>query len=418
MGNNFSLPSHMAANHLARLAIAAAPPSRGVRIVLALTALLAVAGPVFVVFMTEIPDVQPVQRGAPRTASSAIAPKAEPLAFQNVAPEDARAINAAVPFSKSPNPAARPYFATGEPASIARADDCLAAAMLYEAGDDANGERAVAQVILNRLRHPAFPKTVCGVVFEGAERRTGCQFTFTCDGALARHHWSNSAWERARRLAIAALTGQVFAPVGYATHYHTDWVVPYWSESLDKITAVGAHLFFRWAGWWGTPPAFMRAVDSHEPTIAALAPFSPAHQPGGSLSDAALTPAPPPPARPSALDADVFMVALDPALPPASYPAFAQASCGVRDYCKFLGWPRGVQIPASLPLDTRQIAALRFSYLRDHARGLDKYLWNCAQTPRDDPHQCMKNQALPTPQPLPSAPAPLTLPQTSPAEAP
>ncbi|MGJ3626051.1 cell wall hydrolase [Sphingomonas sp. MMS24-JH45] len=85
------------------------------------------------------------------------------------------------------------------------------------------------QVVLNRLRHPAFPKTVCGVVFQGAERSTGCQFTFTCDGALARQP-SPLAWDRARKVAAAALAGAVYRPVGYATHYHTDWVVPYWSE--------------------------------------------------------------------------------------------------------------------------------------------------------------------------------------------
>src|SRR3546814_6482927 len=99
-----------------------------------------------------------------------------------IAPEKARRLNAATPFSALPNPAARPFRLAGGAANLARATDCLAAAAWYEAGDDPSGERAVVQVVLNRLRHPAFPNTVCGVVFQGSERVSGCQFTFTCDG--------------------------------------------------------------------------------------------------------------------------------------------------------------------------------------------------------------------------------------------
>src|SRR3546814_109789 len=131
-------------------------------------------------------------------------------------------------------PAARPFIFSGSPVDLARATDCLAAAQLYEAGDDAVGERAVAQVVLNRVRHPAFPKTVCGVVFQGQERATGCQFTFTCDGALARAP-TQAAWERARDIARSALAGKVYRPVGYATHYHTDWVGPYWRDRKSVV---------------------------------------------------------------------------------------------------------------------------------------------------------------------------------------
>ncbi|MDE8453312.1 cell wall hydrolase, partial [Klebsiella pneumoniae] len=97
---------------------------------------------------------------------------------------------ASVPFVEGPNPAARPFRLPGDAPQQARAIDCMAAAVLYEAGDDPVGQRAVAQVVINRVRHPAFPKTICGVVFQGSERPTGCQFTFTCDGALVRHHWA------------------------------------------------------------------------------------------------------------------------------------------------------------------------------------------------------------------------------------
>jgi hypothetical protein len=113
----------------------------------------------------------------------------------------------------------------------------------------------VAQEVLNRMRHPAFPKTVCGVVFQGADRKTGCQFTFTCDGALGRKP-DDAAWARARKVAEAALNGYVMKKVGNATHYHADYVAPYWSPTLVKVAVVGQHIFYRWTGGAGLPPAF------------------------------------------------------------------------------------------------------------------------------------------------------------------
>jgi hypothetical protein len=138
----------------------------------------------------------------------------------------------------------------------ARAVDCLTAAVYYEAAyESLDGQRAVAQVVLNRMRHPAYPKTVCGVVFQGSERTTGCQFTFTCDGSLKRTP-SEAGWSRARQVAVAALNGYVMKRVGNATHYHAVYVAPYWSPNLVKVAAIGAHVFYRWTGGWGLPPAF------------------------------------------------------------------------------------------------------------------------------------------------------------------
>src|SRR3954465_8884442 len=232
------------------------------------------------------PGADPAHANVPKIGSNSLIipglgapPVPEPLQFRDVAPQDAVAINAAVPLSTEPNPPARPFseaFAT--PADRLRATECLTAAIYYEAAiEPLDGQRAVAQVVLNRVRHPAFPKSVCGVVFQGSDRSTGCQFTFSCDGALTRWHPSAAAWKRAREVAIAALNGSVYGKVGYATHYHTDWVVPYWSASLDKVSAVKTHLFFRWTGWWGTPAAFLRSVSGFEPGIAALDGFSAAH---------------------------------------------------------------------------------------------------------------------------------------------
>ena len=155
----------------------------------------------------------------------------------------ARASNAAVPVETDRLVSAAPFRFRGGPASREQAVECLATAALYEAGDDPRGQRAVIQVVLNRVRAPGFPKTVCGVVYQGYDRVTGCQFSFTCDGSFARRP-VHLGWGAARRAARRALAGQVFAPVGGATHYHADWVVPYWRGSMIKVARVGTHLFY------------------------------------------------------------------------------------------------------------------------------------------------------------------------------
>jgi spore germination cell wall hydrolase CwlJ-like protein len=204
-------------------------------------------------------------------AGPAAAPPAPPpLLLQQVAPEQALQINRAIPVASGPNPAAAPFAFKGGKAAHAQALECLTSAVYYEAGSQSgDGERAVAQVVLNRVRHPAFPSTVCGVVYEGSTRSTGCQFTFTCDGSLYRQA-DAAGWRRAYRIAEAALSGYVYAPVGYATHYHADYVVPYWASTLAKSNVVGAHIFYRWAGGWGQPSAFAKAYSGREPDARAL----------------------------------------------------------------------------------------------------------------------------------------------------
>ena len=380
-----------------------APPGNaglGLNLLLSLVAVAAIGAPVLIV--RNAPPVlphHPVKRLPQRVVPQAELPPVEPVAFQNLDPSDARAFNASVPFSTGPNPAARPFKFVGTDEQRARAIDCLAAGVLYEAGDDTLGQRSVAQVVINRARHPAFPKTICGVVFQGSERVTGCQFTFTCDGALVRHRWSDAAWVRARETATLALNGAVYKPVGYATHYHTDWVVPYWQSSLDKIAAVRTHLFFRWTGWWGTPPAFNRHVSSDEPAIAQLGLYSDAHKSGAALVDASATMAEAAAAGaalPPALttDANSFLLTLDPRMPPDAYALLAARTCGERPYCKIMGWTSKAKTPGSLPLQPTQIAAMSFSYLRDKTRNYDKALWNCTEFKRTDFSQCMKLQVL------------------------
>src|SRR4051812_22733124 len=195
-----------------------------------------------------------------------IAPPAPPpMLVKPIAPTEAVKVNAEIPVASGPNPAASPFMFKGNAAARAQALTCLASAEYYEAGNqDENGERAVAQVVLNRVRHPAFPGSICSVVYQGSTRPTGCQFTFTCDGSLNRQP-DAEGWRRAMRVAEAALGGSVYAPVGWATHYHADYVVPTWASTMAKNAVVGAHLFYRWAGTWGQSSIFAKAYGGHEP---------------------------------------------------------------------------------------------------------------------------------------------------------
>jgi hypothetical protein len=128
-----------------------------------------------------------------------------------------------------------------------RATLCLASAIYYEAATEPDeGQRAVAQVVLNRVRHREWPNTICGVVYQGSSA-PGCQFSFACDGAMARGPML-SAWIRARRVAERALAGDIYAPVGSATFYHTLQVAPAWGRRMTPVAIVGAHIFYRMPG--------------------------------------------------------------------------------------------------------------------------------------------------------------------------
>lgn len=165
-----------------------------------------------------------------------------------------------------PGPAAAAFSMRGMSALTRfRATLCLTSAIYYEAANEPDdGQRAIAQVVLNRVRHPAYPHNVCDVVYQGSERATGCQFTFSCDGSTARVPMS-APWARARRHAMEALNGYVHAPIGLATHYHTLAVAPYWGNSLRKAGIIGAHIFYRWPGPAGEAPAFNAHYTGLEP---------------------------------------------------------------------------------------------------------------------------------------------------------
>ena len=213
-----------------------------------------------------------LDRRATNPIAAAVAPLSVPdMTVQAVAPEKAVEINREIPVTAAAGPAAAPFALIGANASArTSALTCLSQAIYYEAGNESEeGQRSVAQVVLNRVRHPAFPASVCGVVYQGSTRATGCQFTFTCDGSLDRRP-DLAGWDRARGVADAALNGSVAGSVGYATHYHANYVLPTWAHTLAKTDVIGAHLFYRWAGGWGQPGTFIQRYGGHEASADAL----------------------------------------------------------------------------------------------------------------------------------------------------
>jgi spore germination cell wall hydrolase CwlJ-like protein len=249
-------------------------PDSRVRVMLR-WALLAIGIAAILVFATTQTGVsiRPGQPGQTASAPQAADPvEPAPLTFQpNIAPADAEAMNAMRADYQGPIVAAKPLIAPRtfeRQPDLQRAVDCLTQAVYYEAAtESAEGQRAVAQVVINRVRDPRYPSSVCGVVYQGSERRTGCQFTFTCDGALARKP-DPFLFARARMVAVAALSGRVESLVGLATHYHTKQVVPYWRTDLVKLRTVGAHIFYGWQGREKSGRGLREGYAGIEPVIA------------------------------------------------------------------------------------------------------------------------------------------------------
>ncbi|MCW1429002.1 cell wall hydrolase [Novosphingobium sp. JCM 18896] len=325
-----------------------------------------------------------------------------------LAPDDARARNAAVPFLVDKLGAARPFVFQGSDADRDRATECLATAALYEAGDDTEGEAAVAQVVLNRVRHAAFPATVCGVVYQGSQRATGCQFTFTCDGSL-RRHMSDAAWARARVVAAQALAGKVYGPVGLATHYHTDWVYPYWSPELNKLARVGTHLFFGWRGAWGGGGAFRREYRGNEAGAAALiAAAQPGPAPVGELGTGILGLPQPKAELPAGMgkvplygnrvrlvrpDGRGFGLLAPAGASAAQLVNAALALCKDQGACEVAAWANEDDIPGAYPIPEGARGTMVFEYRRDGLGGRGATRFDCDRYPNRDPKACLAGSA-------------------------
>ena len=146
------------------------------------------------------------------------------------------------------------WAATPLPASTfsAREQQCLASGIYFEArGEAARGQAAVAQVILNRVRNPAYPDTICDVVYQNEDWRNRCQFSFACDNIKDRIR-SEYHWKMAREVAMAVTAGKIWLPeVGSSTHYHAVYVRPAWARTMKKVGRIGLHVFYRtYGGGW------------------------------------------------------------------------------------------------------------------------------------------------------------------------
>jgi hypothetical protein len=220
-----------------------------------LTALMADAGPgALHIAATHDPDLLP-DLGRPLGWKRLEVRSPPRLWLGRLSMEEAERVNGVLPDAEAANPAADPFVLRASAPEKAAAVQCMTAAIYYEAALEPRvGQEAVAQVVLNRMRHPGYPKSVCGVVFQGSER-PGCQFSFACDGSMSRSpvQW---AWKNAHEVAEQALDGFVMAKVGTATHYHTSWVVASWTPTLLKVGQIGAHIFFRPIGPEGDPADF------------------------------------------------------------------------------------------------------------------------------------------------------------------
>jgi spore germination cell wall hydrolase CwlJ-like protein len=203
------------------------------------------------------------------------------------------------------NPAAQPFRAASVLEST-RDLDCLAEAVYYEArGESASGQAAVAQVVLNRVRHPAFPKSVCAVVFQGAGNQ-GCQFSFACDGSMRKGR-EPEAWRQARSVAARALAGFVMPSVGNATHFHVAGLSPQWGPQMTRVAQIGLHVFYRFGGRVGAPGSFTAqphpsapGSDGH-PVYASMLPVGGGADGGGlTLASAVVSPSPTPTGAPAA----------------------------------------------------------------------------------------------------------------------
>ena len=357
------------------------------------------------------------QNGAVNASNVAPAPPPNPAALA------LRASNQAIPLVASGLSAVRPFMIAAPFEDIERAVDCLAAAQYYEAGRGGEDQRAVAQVVLNRVRHPTYPATICGVVFQGAQLNTGCQFTFTCDGSLQRRWPSAQAWVEAQQTARQMLFGRTEPAVGQATHYHTEWVSPPWSRQMDKIASVRTHLFFRWRGSPGELSALKQAYAETEPQIGALATLSPAHR-GDSGADQVTVAAPAMapaseaeslaaarspsslvasiplsaareilPDRIQAASPGVFLVALPAGAAPDSFVQMAEQACTGQTPCRFIGWTDPARRAGGLPMSGSSVDAISFTFVRRETAVAGNAQWNCAEFRQIDAGRCLQRRS-------------------------
>lgn len=299
-----------------------------------------------------------------------------------------------------------PFYFHGGGMDLGRVLDCLSAAAWYEAGNDPAGQRSVMQVVLNRVRSSSFPNDVCAVVLEGSQRKTGCQFTFTCDGSMLRRRPSAAQWELAQKRAMSALNGEVDEAVSDATHYHAAYVTPWWSSSLEQVSAVAGHIFYRWSGRKGqvnagasgaSGPAGLRRINLNAVESRGIAltqdaglsasgdgfpvstpesqPFIEARTVG--LADARLAPG-------KAALIPINMP-VDLGEPSGRWATTALSRCAGRAGCQVIGFAQAGSDGAGSTSHDRPI----FLFVRDEVSGMELALWDCQRAERKRADQCL-----------------------------
>lgn len=128
---------------------------------------------------------------------------------------------------------------------------CMATAIYFEARSESyRGQIAVGQVVMNRLSHPIYPKTICNVVFQNQNMRNACQFSFACDG-IPERVTEPKAWAQAEEIAKGVINGTLYeTDVGASTHYHATYVYPHWAPKLKKNVKIGHHIFYQFKRGW------------------------------------------------------------------------------------------------------------------------------------------------------------------------
>jgi hypothetical protein len=180
----------------------------------------------------------------------------------------------------------------------AKAEKCLADAVYFEArGEPLRGQKAVAQVVMNRVFSGYYPNNVCGVVYQNANRHLACQFTFACEGKDLSRIDEPDMWEQAKHIAKDALDGKIWLPeVGHATHYHAYWVHPSWVHEMAKLYKLGVHTFYRPRAWgdgsdapiWSAVPTANKNGSAPDAAKVPQAAASPADTSGKNAKTAKL----------------------------------------------------------------------------------------------------------------------------------
>jgi len=214
------------------------------------------APPAPVAALASAPPVTPAVAAAPTTAPTALA-YASPKDVGTAAPFNAVISDKAKKNVLDPNIDANHAWLNNplpDSAKSPKEIKCLAEAIYFEArGEPEKGQIAVAQVVLNRVKNPTFPNTICEVVYQNADKRDACQFSFACDGQPESIS-EPDAWATAMTLAKKIVTDEktmYLAEVSASTHYHATYVRPDWAGDMQKIDKIGTHIFYKtYGGGW------------------------------------------------------------------------------------------------------------------------------------------------------------------------